>query len=554
MIMNSDPWWKRSVVYQVYPRSFQDSNGDGIGDLPGIIRRIPHLAYLGVDALWICPTYASPNDDNGYDISDYRAIDPQFGSMDDMRELLRTAKEHGIRVLLDLVVNHTSDEHPWFVESRSSRVNPKRDWYVWKPGVAGEAPTDWPSHFGGSVWEWDERTGEYYFHAFSKKQPDLNWENPEVRRAVYDMMHWWIDQGIAGFRVDAITFIKKNQDWPRKLDQESLKFSILDGACCNHPGIMDFLREMRDEVLAPRGMVTVAEAPGVPLADMSDFIGEKNGVFSMMFAFDHMDMDVRFDAPCKLFPWSLSDWKNRMTKWQRAIGDAGWLGLFLENHDQPRSVGRFGDMGEWREASAKTLATWYFLMRGTPFIYQGQEIGMANCPFKSIGEYRDIQSLNAHRDALAAGMDEKDIMKYLAGRSRDHARTPMQWDASRSSGFTDGEPWIRVNPEFTEFNVAAQRGDPDSVLEHYRKLIELRRRMDVFVHGDFEELAADSDSIGGYRRRLGDESATVWCNFSASPVDLPETADGRVVLDPAGNFDGRTLGPWQSAVLLHEGK
>jgi oligo-1,6-glucosidase len=285
MSNNSTSWWKKSVVYQIYPRSFQDSNGDGIGDLKGIIRRIPYLEYLGVDALWICPMYASPNDDNGYDISDYLAIDPQYGSMTDMLELIRTAKDHGICILLDLVVNHTSDEHPWFVESRSSRNNPKRDWYIWKPGDNGNPPTDWPSQFGGNVWEYDRNTEEYYFHAFSRKQPDLNWENPEVRAAIYGMMNWWIDKGIAGFRVDAITFIKKNQRWPKRLDQRNLSFSILDGACCNEPGIMDFLREMRDTVLRPRKMVTVAEAPGVPPEKMSEFIGDEEGVFSMMFTF-----------------------------------------------------------------------------------------------------------------------------------------------------------------------------------------------------------------------------------------------------------------------------
>lgn len=297
MNINSATWWKQSVVYQIYPRSFQDSNGDGIGDLRGIIQRIPYLEYLGIDVLWICPMYASPNDDNGYDISDYLAIDPQYGSMADMLELIRTARIHGMRILLDLVVNHTSDEHPWFVESRSSKINPKRDWYIWKQGENGEALTDWPSQFGGPIWEWDQKTGEYYFHAFSRKQPDLNWENPSVRKAVYDMMNWWIDQDIAGFRVDAITYIKKNQSWPKHLDHNQLCFSILDGACCNQSGIMDYLREMRDAVLVPAGMVTVAEAPGVPLEKMSEFIGEADGVFTMMFTFDHMDIDIHFNAP-----------------------------------------------------------------------------------------------------------------------------------------------------------------------------------------------------------------------------------------------------------------
>lgn len=549
---NSAPWWKHSVVYQVYPRSFQDSNGDGIGDLKGILQRIPYLAYLGVDALWICPVYASPHDDNGYDISDYQAIDPQFGTMADMQELIAVAKVHGIRVLLDLVVNHTSDEHPWFRESRRSKDSPQRDWYIWKEGEGGQPPTEWPSMFGGQVWEWDEATGEYYFHTFSRKQPDLNWENPAVRRAVYDMMHWWIDQGIAGFRVDAITFIKKNLSWPKRLDQDKLSFSILDGGCCNEPGILDFLREMRDNVLRPREVVTVAESPGVALEHMPEYIGASEGVFSMIFTFDHIDLDVRFDTPNRLFPWTRSQWKEKMTGWQRAIGNSGWLGLFLENHDQTRAVNHFGDAGAHRVASAKTLATWYFLMRGTPFVYQGQELGMANCPFESIAEYRDIASLNAHRDAIASGTPEAEIMAFLAGRSRDHARTPMPWDEEPQAGFTTGEPWIRLNPEYPEVNVERQRSDPNSVLEHYRKLIALRREHEVFVEGDFEELARESDELGGYRRRFGAVTATIWCNFTPLPAALPQRAEGQVVLAPQGEFDGVTLAPWQSIVIIHK--
>lgn len=546
----SSPWWKKSVVYQIYPRSFQDSDDDGIGDLRGIINRIPYLHWLGVDVLWLCPMYASPKDDNGYDISDYLAIDPEYGTMADMLDLIRTAKNHGIRILIDLVVNHTSDEHAWFAESRSSLDNPKRDWYIWKKPVDGQAPTDWPAMFGGSVWELDPRTGEYYFHTFSRRQPDLNWENPQVRQAVFDMMAWWIDHGVAGFRVDAITFIKKNQAWPKGLDPAKLKYSILDGACCNETGIMDFLEEMRDRVLRPRGMMTVAEAPGVTLGQMPEFMGEDHGVFSMIFTFDHMDLDVRFDQPCRLFDWRVSQWKDKMTSWQRAIGGSGWMGLFLENHDHPRSVSRFGDSGVHRVASAKTLATWYFLMRGTPYIYQGQELGMLNCRFESIDEFRDIASVNCHRDALAAGMAEAEVMHYLAGRSRDNARTPMPWNAGPQAGFSSVQPWIKVNPDFLEANVAAEMLDPASVLKHYHRLVSLRRTMDVFALGDFVELEPDSDQIGGYRRRLGSEEATVWCNFSSGQVVLPERLAGTIVLDPTGRFDGRNLEAWQSVVAL----
>jgi glycosidase len=544
------PWWKRSVAYQVYPSSFQDSDGDGMGDLRGIVRRISYLADLGVDLLWVCPIFLSPHDDNGYDISDYMSIDPRYGTMDDMRELIEAARSRGIRILLDLVVNHTSDEHPWFAESRRSKDSPKRDWYIWKPAVRGKEPTDWPSMFGGSAWEPDDATGEYYFHTFSRRQPDLNWENPEVRREVYRMMGWWIDLGVAGFRVDAITFIKKNQAWPESLDRSGLRHSILDGACCNEPGLLDFLREMRDEVLRPRNAITVAEAPGVALSQMPDFIGRDEGVFSMIFCFDHMDLDIRFDSPTTILPWKRSDWKGRMTAWQRATGNDGWLGLFLENHDQVRSVSKFGEGGEFRLASAKTLATWYFLMRGTPFIYQGQELGMANCPFGSIDEYRDVASLNLYRDAIAAGKPESEILTYLAARSRDHARTPMPWEGGPRAGFTTGEPWIRLNPDYPSVNVEAQAGEEDSVLEHYRRLIRLRREVAVFAEGDFEELSAESELIGGYRRRLGDDLATVWCNFSRGTVALPDPVEGEILLDPTGRFDGRVLAPWESVVVI----
>ena len=546
------PWWKKHIVYQIYPRSFQDSNGDGIGDLRGIIQRVPYFEDLGVDLLWLCPIYASPQDDNGYDISDYCAIDPQFGTMDEMRELIDTAKAHGIGIMLDLVVNHTSDEHPWFKESRSSKDNPKRDWYIWKAPVDGKPPTEWPSIFGGSVWEYDSTTGEYYFHAFSRKQPDLNWENPEGRHAVYDMMNWWLDQGIAGFRVDAITFIKKNQAWPKRLDSSQMTHSILDGASCNVPGIMDFLREMRDEVLRPRHALTVAETPSVSLNQMADYIGGETGVFSMIFAFDHVDLDIRMDAPYRVFPIDRRQWKSAMTSWQETIRNDGWLGLFLENHDHPRSVSRFGNPNEFRMESAKTLATWYFLMRGTPFIYQGEELGMKNCPFESIEEYRDIASHNAYKGAIALGFSEKDALAYLAARSRDHSRTPMQWNAERNAGFTTGTPWIRLNPDYKTLNVnvEAELSDENSVLHHYKRLIELRKNCDVFADGDFEELYSDNEVLGGYRRTLDSAQATVVCNFSAESQALPEKLEGEVVLDSSGDFDGQTLKPWQSVVVL----
>jgi len=452
-------------------------------------------------------------------------------------------------VLLDLVVNHTSDEHPWFVESRSSLSNPKRDWYLWKPAHEGREPTRWPSVFGGSVWERDELTGEYYFHTFSRKQPDLNWENPQVRQAVYDMMHWWIDRGIAGFRVDAITFIKKNPKWPDTLDAYPKNASVLDGGCCNFPGILDHLRELRDQVLVPRGMVTVAESPGVAPAELADYIGEGRGVFNMIFTFDHVDVDARFDQPYHYVPWTLSIWKSRMTQWQSDLGDNGWLGLYLENHDHVRSVSKFGAEGLWREPSAKTLATWYFLMRGTPFIYQGQELGMTNTPFEGIGEYRDVSSRNAFRDGLAAGKSEDHMLDYLAKRSRDHSRTPLPWDASAQAGFTRGVPWIKVHPDYRSVNVASAQARPDSVFHHYRRLIALRKSRPELVHGGFEELYAESDAVGAYRRHLGERTSVVLANFTAEAQRLPRAHRGDVLLASSGRFDGQTLAPWQSVVV-----
>jgi len=540
-------WWKNSVVYQVYPRSFQDSNGDGIGDLPGLIRRIPYLERLGIDLLWLCPVFASPNDDNGYDISDYQAIDPQYGTLDDMVRLIDTARRAGIRILLDLVANHTSDEHAWFQASRASRDSPFRDWYLWKdPRPDGSPPTSWRSIFGGPAWELDPATGQYYFHTFSKRQPDLNWENPQVRQAIYTMMRWWAGLGIAGFRIDAITFIKKNQAWPDPLPAIEGFHNPLEGGCCNEPGILDFLREMRDEVLSPLGVVTVAEAPGVSADQMRWYTGAE-GVFSMLFTFDHVDLDLRPDSPWVYRPWSLTDWKRSMSQWQ--TGAQGWLGLYLENHDQVRSVSKFGASGPLKTASAKTLATWYFLMRGTPFVYQGQELGMTNAPFQSLDEYRDNASMKIHEQASAAGLTDDEILGYLALRSRDHGRTPFPWDASPNAGFTTGTPWIGVHPEYPVVNAAAAESDGRSVLAHYRALIRLRKTQPVLVDGAFAPILADSEVLGGYRRTLDGRTVTVLCNFSDQPQPVAGGEGVPVLLNSHDAFDGRVLAPWQSVVL-----
>ncbi len=549
--MTREPWWKESVVYQIYPRSFQDSNGDGVGDLRGVIDRLDYLQELGIDVVWICPVYDSPNDDNGYDIRDYEDILGEFGTMADMDELLAKAKERGIRIVMDLVANHTSDEHAWFVESRSSVDSPKRDWYIWKPGKDGREPTNWESVFGGSVWEYDAASGEYYFHAFSKKQPDLNWENPEVRQAIYRMMERWIDRGVAGFRVDAITFIKKDQAYPELPAPEGRSLAPLEGGSLNQPGILDFLREMKREVLAPRDVVTVAEAPGVPVDQVREYLDERDGVFSMLFQFEHVDLDLDLDPRAKAVyrPWKLTDFKEKLDKWQRETGKYGWLALYMENHDHVRSVSKFGDDGAYRARSAQMLAAYYFLMRGTPFIYQGQEIGMTNAPFETIDEYDDIQSRQIYREELARGRSERDVLAYLGKRSRDHGRTPMQWNDGPSAGFTTGKPWLKVNPNYPAINVEREKNDPDSVFHFYRRLIRLRRSHPALVHGDYRPIHESSESIGGYERTHGGERWTVLCNFTDRTVSVerPNDAELRLTNVAEGRLPG-ALSPYETAV------
>lgn len=544
-------WWKESVVYQIYPRSFQDTNGDGVGDLRGITSRLDYLRDLGVDVLWICPVYDSPNDDNGYDIRDYHRILAEFGTLEDMDELLRQAAGCGIRVIMDLVANHTSDEHAWFVESRRAKDSPKRDWYIWKPAVDGGPPTNWESNFGGSVWELDEVTGEYYFHAFSRKQPDLNWENPDVRQAIYRMMDWWMDRGVAGFRVDAITFIKKNQDYPMLPASRPGELVPLAGGSLNQPGILDFLREMKAEVLEPRSAMTVAEAPGVPLSQVPEYLDERDGVFTMLFQFDHVDLDMKPGEKAVYHPWRLSDFKRALSGWQRETGRYGWMALYLENHDHVRSVSKFGCDGRYRTESAQMLAAYYFLMRGTPFIYQGQELGMTNCPIESVDEYNDIMSLQLYREGIVAGRSEAELMDYLAKRSRDHGRTPMQWSAAPNAGFTTGKPWLKVNPNYTDINVEQQLSDESSVLQFYRRLIRLRKAHQALVHGDFEELYADSEQLGGYTRSWNGERWTVLCNFTAQTVEVEAPAEARLMLSNLGDSHRPDkLLPYETAIFV----
>jgi oligo-1,6-glucosidase len=515
-------WWRSAVVYQIYPRSFADSDADGVGDLRGIISRLDYLKRLGVDVLWLSPIYPSPQDDNGYDISDYQDIDPVFGSLADFDALLAGVHERGMRLVMDLVVNHTSDEHPWFVESRFSKDNPKRDWYWWR----GE-PNDWRSFFSGSAWEADAGTREFYLHLFSRKQPDLNWENPEVREAIYAMMRWWLDRGVDGFRMDVINLISKPPGLP---DGNSAELNN-----CG-PRIHEFLQEMHREVFAGRDaeLLTVGETPGVTIEQARRFTDPARAEVDMVFQFEHVRLDQR-ETKWDPKPLDIRELKATLNRWQLGLADVGWNSLYWNNHDQPRAVSRYGDDAPGhRVRAAKALATVLHLQRGTPYVYQGEELGMTNAPWASIEDFRDIESLNHYAEAVAAGQDPADVLDALRGRSRDNARTPMQWDASPNAGFTDGEPWLAVNPNHAEINAAAQVDDPDSVFNHYRRLIELRHTLPVVAEGDFTPLAEDHPQIYAYVRRLGDDELRVVANLSSEPAE----------------WEGEQLGPWETRVQL----
>jgi oligo-1,6-glucosidase len=516
--------WHRWVVYQIYPRSFADASGDGIGDLRGIIDHLDYLDNLGVDAIWLSPVYRSPMDDNGYDISDYQDIDPLFGTLADIDELIAGLHARGMKLVMDLVVNHTSDEHPWFIESRSSLDNPKRDWYWWRdprpghePGTPGAEPTNWQSHFSGPTWAFDEKTGQYYMHIFSPKQPDLNWENPEVRQAVYAMMRWWLDRGVDGFRMDVINMISKNLALPDTTPLPGSLYGPGDQFFICGPRNDEFLAEMYREVFAGRDahVLTVGEMPGVTVPQAINFTDPARHELDMVFQFQHVQLDYvtdRFDPQ----PFGLPDLKAAMANWQTGLAERGWNSLYFGNHDQPRSLSRFGDDGAHRVASAKALATVLHLHRGTPYVYQGDELGQANVPFAEITDYHDIQTLNYYKEVAARGdVDLAALVKIMGRTSRDQGRTPVQWDSSPGAGFTKGTPWIGINPDHTEVNAAAEVGDPDSVFEYYRRLIELRHTDPAVTDGVFELLLADHPAIWAFTRTTPDSALLVAANFSS---------------------------------------
>ena len=522
-------WWKEAVIYQIYPRSFMDSNGDGIGDLKGITSRLDYLKYLGVDVIWLSPVYQSPNDDNGYDISDYQAIMPEFGTMEDFDRMLSEAHKRGIKIVMDLVVNHTSDEHSWFVESRSSVDNPYRDYYIWKPGKKGEdgretAPNNWGSFFSGPAWEYDEKTQMYFLHLFSKKQPDLNWENDKVRNEVFSMMDWWLKKGIDGFRMDVISLISKNQDFPDAPVKENSIYGDAGRYTANGPRVHEFLKEMNQKVLSKYDIMTVGEASGVTVEEAKKYASLDNSELNMVFQFEHMDLDGG-----ETFKWNdkkidLVELKKTLSKWQYELEGKAWNSLYWNNHDQPRIVSRLGDDTVYRERSAKMLGTCIHMMQGTPYIYQGEELGMTNAPFGGIEDFRDIESINAFRELTQNGMEAETILKYIRYKSRDNARTPFQWEDGPFAGFTTGTPWIMVNPNYKEINAKKALENPESVFYYYQKLIKLRKEKPVIVYGRYELLMEDHKALYAYTREYEGEKLLTVCNFTKESVEfeLPE--------------------------------
>lgn len=553
------PWWQNAVVYQIYPRSFADSNGDGVGDLPGIISRLDHLSALGVDVVWLSPVYRSPMDDNGYDISDYQDIDPLFGTLADLDALIASLHTRGMKLVMDLVVNHTSDEHPWFADSRDPS-SPKRDWYIWRParpghepGTPGAEPTNWGSFFSGPGWQYDPASGEYYLHLFSAKQPDLNWENPDVRQAVYQMMRWWVDRGVDGFRMDVINLISKTYplaDGPAN-GPNGLCYDpslVVEG-----PRLHEFLREMNREVgIAEKELFTVGEMILVDADQARSHTAADAGELGMVFTFEHMMLDqhaMKWD----LKPLQLPELKANLAQWQDGLAEEGWNSLYFENHDQPRSVSRFGDDSpQYRVASAKTLATTLHLLKGTPYVYQGQELGMTNAGFDDISHYNDLESVRFFAEATGLGGDPRALLAAIAFKSRDNARTPMQWDGTPQAGFTAGTPWLRVNPNHAEINAADALADPDSVFHHYRKLIGLRHELEVVRQGRFALLLPEHEQLFCFTRSLAGEVLLVVANWSSAVVELPlgqlPSMDDAAVL--LGTHDSRepVLAGWESRI------
>ena len=553
---NKTAWWKKSVVYQVYPKSFCDSNGDGIGDLNGIRKKIPYLAKLGVDVLWLNPIYASPQVDNGYDISNYREIEPTFGTMEDFENLLAEAHEAGLKIILDLVVNHTSDQHPWFQESRKSKDNPYSDYYIWKDEVIN----NWGSSFGGSAWEYAEERAQYYLHCFAKEQPDLNWENPKVRQEVYDILRFWLDKGIDGFRMDVISLLSKDQNFPDGPVIQNKAYGSYYAGCANGPRVHEFLQEMNREVLSKYDIMTVGETPHTNADEAALYTDESRKELNMVFHFDHMHLDYDENGKYATNRVPLVALKKVMTQWQDKMHECnGWNSLYWCNHDQARAVTRFGnDSEEYREISAKMLGTCLHMMQGTPYIYQGEELGMTNVQFDSIEEYEDIETLNMYKERLEKGYQPEEIMQSIYARSRDNARTPMQWSGDENGGFTTGEPWFAVNPNYTRINAKEALEDENSVFYYYQKLIRLRKENPVFVNGKFELLLPEDERIFAYTRTDEHTKMLVCTNFTDEEVSCPlldEWKAGEVwIRNYEDDREGNILRPYEAVIIAFTGK
>ena len=538
--LDSSKWWKSAVIYQIYPRSFADSNGDGTGDLAGINSRLDYLEELGIQAIWLSPVYCSPQDDNGYDISDYRDIDPIFGTLKDMEELIREAGKRGIRIIMDLVLNHSSDEHVWFQEAKKSRDNPYHDYYVWRDGTEGELPNDMKAAFGGSAWEWVPEVEQYYFHQFSIKQPDLNWENPKLRQEIYDMINWWIAKGVGGFRLDVIDQIAKEPD--KRITS-------------NGPRLHEYLRELSRETFQKADLVTVGEAWGATTELAKLYSNPDGSEMSMVFQFEHMCLDQEEGGEkWDLAPLSLIRLKKVVEHWQTELYRKGWNSLFWDNHDLPRIVSRWGDDGKYRAESAKMLAILMHGMQGTPYVYQGEELGMTNVSY-GIEDYRDIETLNFYKERMEKGYPKEEIMRSIHAKSRDNARTPMQWDDGANAGFTDGEPWIRVNPNYREINARRQIEDEDSVLSCYKKLISFRKKYPVFVDGEFRMLLREDENIFAYTRTNENAKLFVVCNFYGQtvkyPFDPPDVSE-TLLISNYRDMDQSTLRPYEARMYYRE--
>ena len=555
-------WWKEAVVYQIYPRSFMDSNGDGIGDINGITEKLEYLQELGIDVIWLSPVYQSPNDDNGYDISDYQAIMEEFGTMEDYDRMLARAHELGIKIMMDLVVNHTSDEHAWFVESRKSVDNPYRDFYIWRKGKDGKEPNNWGSCFSGSAWKYDPQTDMYFLHLFSKKQPDLNWDNPKVRDRVFDMMNWWCEKGIDGFRMDVISLISKPEGLPDGIPGET---GYADSGCANGPHVHEYLKEMNRKVLSHYDLITVGEAAGVTLEEAKKYANADGSELNMVFQFEHIGGGPEADnhyGKWDSHKMPLPVWKKILSRWQTGLEGKAWNSLFLSNHDQPRSVSWFGnDSEQYREISAKMLGTCLHMMQGTPYVYQGEELGMCNAYFDQLEDYRDIESLNAYKELTeTCGVSHEEMMGYLKRISRDNARTPMQWDDSANAGFTTGTPWIKVNSNYKTVNAKQQTTDPDSVFSYYKELIRLRHENDIIVYGEYELLEPQNEELFIYTRSWNNEQLMVLCNFTEKDIVIPAAVTAQIPADAqilisnyVGNLES-VLRPYEARVYRYNVK